>query len=242
MRRLFSIITILFVINIVVFAQDEVTLSTEVTDVITDEDIPNISKERKVTEFMGIPIDGTKREMTKQLKKKGFKTIYKALEGTFNGQKVYVFIHTNKDKKVWRIVLVTAVATNEGNIKILYNNLCRQFNSNSKYFRFPHSNIENCIIPNDESIYYNMSMQGKQYEAIFYQCLDTHLMYLYNRRLLKMETEEEAEEFKSNAGLLLEYLAYNQVWFTIHKEEYKPEYRIFLYYENGKNQDHGDDL
>ena len=241
MRRLFSTIAILFAINIAMLAQDDVASSIEVADSIKDE--LSLPKQRRVTEFMGIPIDGTKKEMIKQLKKKGFRHNYTepgALKGEFNGQEVYVFIHTNKDKKVWRIALTDVVATNESDIKIKFNNLCRQFNSNNKYF--PQSKVENYVIPNDESISYNMTMRGKRYDANFCQCLDTHLMYSRNIHLLKMETEKESEEFTSMIGLFLDYLAYNQVWFTIYKEDYKPKYRIVLYYENGKKQDLGKDL
>ena len=247
MKRFFSMIAILFAMNIAMFAQDDVAPPTEITDTLAEEDIPDVSEQRKVTEFMGIPIDGTKREMIKQLKKKGFKRSNiepEALKGEFNGQEVYVYIHTNKDKKVWRIALTDVVATNEGNIKILFNNLCRLFNSNSKYF--PHSEIENYIIPADESIYYNMSIQGKRYDAVFCQCFDANPVLLrfmlQQKKDVESMTEEETDEWYLMFKKYIAYRAYNRVGFTMDKEDYKHKYRIVLYYENGYNQDFGKDL
>lgn len=95
----------------------------------------NAVAQRDVTKFLGIPVDGTKTEMIRKLKAKGFKsTTYdrEVLEGEFNGYDVTVHIVTNNNK-VWRIGVADKNYTNETAIKIRFNNLCQQFQQNKKY-------------------------------------------------------------------------------------------------------------
>ena len=58
--------------------------------------------QNEVTKFLGIPIDGTKADMIQKLKAKGF--TYNAqiglLEGTFNGENVYILKSATKPLKV----------------------------------------------------------------------------------------------------------------------------------------------
>ena len=67
--------------------------------------------QKDVTQFLGIPVDGTKTEMVQKLKAKGFKynSTYDWLEGEFNGREVVLLIATNNNK-VWRV----AVRDNSG--------------------------------------------------------------------------------------------------------------------------------
>ena len=63
--------------------------------------------QQEVTKFLGIPVDGSRFKMIRQLKKKGFKRdLYspKVLVGEFNGMDVNVYIVTTK-KKVSRIMV-----------------------------------------------------------------------------------------------------------------------------------------
>lgn len=72
-----------------------------------------------VTKFLGIPVDGTKSEMTQKLKAKGFKAnAYDkdVLEGQFNGGSVNVYIVTNRDK-VCRIMVCDKNSVDESSIK-----------------------------------------------------------------------------------------------------------------------------
>ena len=84
------------------------------------------SAQRNVTKFLGIPIDGTKSAMIQKLKAKGF--TYDAtndvLSGEFNGRDVNLHVVTNNNK-VYRIMVVDAVGSSEGQIKIRFNTLCR---------------------------------------------------------------------------------------------------------------------
>lgn len=88
--------------------------------------------QKSVTQFLGIPVDGTKSEMIRKLKAKGFESSCydkEVLEGEFNGQDVNVFVVTNNNK-VYRIMLADKNNIDEANIKIRFNNLCDQFRNN----------------------------------------------------------------------------------------------------------------
>lgn len=126
----------------------------------------SIYAQQNVTKFLGIPVDGSKAAMIQKLKAKGF--TYNALtgdlEGTFNGEEVYISILTNKDK-VWRIAVIDKTTRDEGQIKIRYNNLCQQFEANPRYFKLN----ETQVLSNNEDISYGMTVNKKQYAAIYYQ-------------------------------------------------------------------------
>ncbi len=119
-----------------------------------------------VTKFMGIPVDGSKSDMIKKLKSKGFissELDKEILKGEFNGRDVYVVIATNNNK-VFRIVLRDKIFVDETSIKIRFNTLCLQFENNSKYIT-----TKEYSIPDHEDISYEMSVNKKRYEASFYQ-------------------------------------------------------------------------
>ena len=90
--------------------------------------------QKDVTQFLGIPVDGTKMEMVQKLKAKGFKynSTYDWLVGEFNGREVVLLIAANNNK-VWRVAVRDKWTTDEANIKIRFNALCRQFAKNEKY-------------------------------------------------------------------------------------------------------------
>lgn len=122
--------------------------------------------QNEVTKFLGIPIDGTKAAMIQKLKAKGF--TYNAqvglLEGTFNGEKVFVSIQTNKNK-VWRINVFDKTCRDETQIKIRFNKLCQQFDDNQKYYSLNGTQE----LSDDDDISYGMTIEHKQFEAIYYQ-------------------------------------------------------------------------
>ena len=91
-----------------------------------------LQAQNDVTRFLGIPVDGHKDEMIRQLKNKGFRsTAYDAdfLEGEFNGSNVRVYVVTNKNK-VCRIAVSDVNNVDETAIRIRFNTLCRQFSNN----------------------------------------------------------------------------------------------------------------
>ena len=121
--------------------------------------------QKEVTKSLGIPVDGSKSSMIQKLKNKGFVYDPSAdyLKGEFNGQQVDVFIATNNNK-VYRIMVCDKNTYDEGQIKIRYNTLCRQFANNQKYV--PISAEE---LSDRENISYEMTVHKKKYQATYVQ-------------------------------------------------------------------------
>lgn len=192
-----------------------------------------INAQTEVTKFLGIPIDGTKPEMIRKLKAKGFTESplnqylgEDVLEGEFNGYDVTVYVGTNKNK-VYRIMLLDNVYLSESQIKTRFNILVNQFENNENYY-----NSTDYTIPEDEDISYEMLVNNKRYEALFYQ--------------YKKPTDDEITEDMS----LYEYtsLLDNKraeslnrcVWFRIVQQGSR--YCICMYYDNELNKANGEDL
>lgn len=165
--------------------------------------------QNEVTKFLGIPVDGTKSAMIQKLKAKGFtyNQKYDIMEGEFNGEKVNIAIATNNNK-VWRIMVVDQTNRNETQIRIRFNNLLSQFENNSKYASYQ----SNAMIEENEDIGYGITVEKKQYQAVFFQ-------------------KQADGSINMN----------NVVWFMI-TEHFYSNYCILLFYENGNNQANGDDL
>lgn len=214
------------------------------------------AQERYVTHFLGIPVDGTKTEMIRKLREKGFRaSAVGDLEGEFNGREVYLNVVTNREK-VYRIVVRDAVSSGKTEIISRFNKLCRQFQGNSKYG----SLREDQAIPDGEDVYYEINVHDKRYEAVFYQqdptALDTAhfsgklaplLADRYSEDELANMTEDEREAL---ASLMAKYYALNlmtdavkrSVWFMIDKEGYN-QFRILMFYDNEYNSGNdGSDL
>ncbi len=185
--------------------------------------------------FLGIPVDGSKEQMIKELENKGFKynPQFENLSGTFNGIDSNIYISTNNGK-VDRVYVASNQVEDEASIRISYNNLLYQFKNNDKYFTLD----EPQPIPDDENISYEMLVHNKRYDAPFY---------------LKVNfTEDEIKEIEEKTSTMAEdeanlYLAKKtlenvsgQVWFTIH--EHYGKYFIGIYYDNLRNKANGEDL
>lgn len=210
--------------------------------------------QRDVTKFMGIPVDGFKPEMIKKLKEKGFvssandKSI---LEGEFNGTQVNVHIATNNNK-VYRIMLCDINLRGETDIKIRFNKLCQQFQSNSNYVSF----FDDYTIKDDENIAYEIAVNDKRYEAVFYQKPTTKdfidkdnrikekLLAMYSQQELDNPTEEIRQTIHNMYTLSLysemEIISKKLVWFMI--AEYYGQYYIAMFYDNEYNMANGEDL
>lgn len=205
-------------------------------------------EEKDVTKFLGIPVDGYKPAMIEKLKAKGFTSTTwdkDVLEGEFNGADVQVSIATNNNK-VWRIMLADKNNRGETDIKIRFNELCRQFGNNSRYT--PMTDEEQTI-PDDEDISYEITVNDKRYEAGFYQMPDSVTIYNESKQsLLSQYTQEQLDKPTKEISreIYLQYLfnklAYlnNKVWFMI--AEYASKYYICMYYDNGYNKADGEDL
>lgn len=207
--------------------------------------------QKDVTQFLGIPVDGSKTEMIQKLKAKGFhSTSYdnEVLKGEFNGTDVNVFVATNGNK-VCRIMLCDDKPVDERSIQIRFNKLCRQFESNPKYL-----SLGNELIPDNEDIAYEITVNNKRYEAIFYQ-INTELpdtariIEKVVPKLLEKYTyeeianpTEEIQKYKTEVILdyLIELCSKKPVWFMISKS--LGYYFISMFYDNEFNRANGEDL
>jgi hypothetical protein len=126
----------------------------------------NLFAQKNVTTFLGIPIDGTSKDMIQKLKDKGFTYSHKedALLGLFNGETVAIDIHTQGDK-VWRLVIEDMTTRSEEQIIARFNALVKQFEDDSNYM--PYEARQS--IRQDENLAYDMSERGLIYRAGFYQ-------------------------------------------------------------------------
>lgn len=209
-----------------------------------------------VTKFLGIPIDGTKREMISKLKDKGFKfnPSDELFKGEFNGREVNVHVVTNGNK-VYRIVVCDANTCDETSIRIRFNELCRQFEKNPKYL-----SIKDYTIPDDEDISYEMTVRDKRYEACFYQTysqvseelrdsIELRVMPILKNRFTAEELSNPTQEIKEEiVWMSLPYVldkidqcSKKVVWFMI-SELFVGKYYITMFYDNEYNRADGEDL
>lgn len=219
--------------------------------------------QKNITQFMGIPIDGTKSAMIQKLKAKGFK--YNAtddvLSGQFNGRNVFLRVVTNNNK-VYRIIVSDEVGTTEGEIKIRFNTLINQFENNRKYISF-----YNFKISSDEDVSYGITVLNKRYEADYYQISDKekdttgfsqwfseNLLDVYtsfynrlpdNLKQKNLSSEEqnsliESLESELLMNFILQKISHKSVWFMI-SESYG-YYYINIFYDNVLNRANGEDL
>ena len=200
--------------------------------------------QKDVTRFLGIPVDGSKSEMIKKLKEKGFVSSEfdkEILEGEFNGTDVYIHVVTNNNK-VYRIMVADRYGLNENEIIIRFNRLCSQFENNGKYVHFDEN-----FIPEGEDISYEMTVNSKRYQAVYYQIPDTaklksNFVEFISDRYTKEEVEGLSEE--ERVELIIEMIAAEipnrTVWFMI--DEAFGSYKILMYYDNEYNQANGEDL
>ena len=209
--------------------------------------------QKDVTTFLGIPIDGNKSEMKQKLIAKGYVPKKEGdneyLEGEFNGTDVHIFIGTNNNK-VYRIMVSDAKTQSEADIKIRFNKLVSQFKNNNKYIAF-----EDYTLSDSEDIEYEMTINKKIYDAVFYQFTDEEkmdtlamkkqamdeLLRKYTSEQLENPTEEIIQEGKTIALRMVMDIIYKKpVWFRIC--ELYGKYYITIFYDNEYNHANGEDL
>lgn len=113
--------------------------------------------------FLGIPIEGTKKEMIAKLQAKGYEynSYSDALTGEFNGQNVVISVQT-VNNRVWRIAVIDTNGRDEADIKIRFNNLLEQFSNNAKYIK-----VGGDRLTDTDDVSYQMTVKNKRYEALF---------------------------------------------------------------------------
>ena len=122
-----------------------------------------ISFAQKTIKFLGIPIEGTKKEMISKLQAKGYEydSYNDYLTGEFNGSNVTIRVHT-VNNQVWRLCIVDDWSSSETDIKIRYNKLFGQFSNNGKYI-----SVGKGKLTDNDNISYEMSINKKRFEATF---------------------------------------------------------------------------
>jgi len=204
--------------------------------------------QKDVTQFLDIPVDGYKPEMIEKLKSRGY-TINRQsediLDGEFNGTNVNIFIGTNNNK-VWRIAILDEYPTDETNIKIRFNTLIQQFLNNNRYSTQADSTISKYIIPKDEDMSYEMTVNNKRYEAVFHQKSVKYDSLTNVKDLLLAKDKLNEKEQEKVGDLIVEIFKESMnsmnkpVWFMI--EEKYGKYRILMFYENEYNKANGSGL
>ena len=206
-----------------------------------------LNRQKDVTRFLEIPIDGEKLEVVNKLKEKGFVPCQgdDILEGKFKGSDVYLYIATNDKDKVCRIIVRDKNFVGEEEIKERFNTLCNKFKYSSHYISFM-----NFDIPRGENISNEISENKKEYRAIFFQTLQKTDILKINSEIKSKITEicvEKGErtilEKECNKFLikyLLGLLLKKSVKIAI--SESNGQYYITMYYDNGYNKANGEDL
>lgn len=207
------------------------------------------SAQIEVTKFLGIPVDGNKQQMIQKIKEKGYlyNSNYDRLEGEFNGRDVFIYVVTNNNK-VYRILVEDAVYSSEGDIKIRFNTLLRQFeNNNQKYFSM---STEDGELSESEDISYEMTVNNKRYEAAFIQTNNTLDSVTLSKKMEEFNKENYGDDYlldmtdeqilDASIKFFLSLYIDNSVWFMIN-ERYG-RYGILLYYDNNRNRANGEEL
>lgn len=195
--------------------------------------------QKDVTKFLGIPVDGTKSAMIQKLKAKGFTEnpyVEGVLNGEFNGTDVNVHIVTNNNK-VYRIMVCDANTVGETDIRIRFNNLCRQFSKNPKY---KSASLEGYTISEDEDISYEMLAHNKRYEAVYFQIEERDSVAIKVKELFSADNYTDFKEQYAELTPLIESESKRVVWFMINERYGK--YQIIMYYDNEYNKTDGEDL
>ncbi len=190
--------------------------------------LANISfAQNDVTKFMGIPVDGSKKEMIKQLQSKGFKLVNKklgVLKGEFNGYDSEIYIKTNRNKVNGIYVCDRYSSTNEKNIISRFNRIVKQFCENENY-KIPFGcTIEDFLIPDSENqLWYNIKYNDKVYSAYFIQCPNYHITFYNNLNTDKFMSEYNSVFEKTPENLL----EYNKGWIEHAGIDYNEFYENF---------------
>ena len=208
--------------------------------------------QQDVTKFLGIPVDGSKTQMIKKLEAKGYKynPSTDMLSGEFNGRDVKISVVTNNNK-VYRIVVYDAYYTeSETSIRIKFNRLVEQFNSNKRYVS---ASFEDQKISDKEDVAYEISVKDKRYEAVFYQLpenmdstmweksMQAYIFSEYTQEQLEnMDEDGKKEVMVKTLFWAFEKISKKTVWFLI--DNRYGEYGIIMYYDNEYNRANGEDL
>ena len=195
--------------------------------------------------FLGIPIDGGKKEVISKLTELGFQKEYgeDILTGIFNGENVKLQISTNHGI-VDRIIVEYPSTSSNNDTRIKYNTLLSRFNRNAKYV----SLSPRAEIPVSENLALKLHDNSKYYDAAYF--------FLQNSTNTEDWKKYFAAEYCKRYSTPFESISYEEleealfclpktirsaingiVWFTITDVRH-----IAIYYDNLHNRPHGEDL
>ena len=123
-----------------------------------------VAQNDNTIKFLGIPVDGNKKEMISKLQAKGYEydSSSDALTGEFNGNNVIISVQT-VNNRVWRIAIIDEnINSDVPNIRIRYNRLFEQLSNNGKY-----EVANGSTLGEKEDISYEMTVHDKRYDAAF---------------------------------------------------------------------------
>ncbi len=139
-----------------------------------------IYAQRKVIEYMGIPIDGTKSEMIRKLQAKGGEYIsaFDWVEMKNGNRTSYITINTYNDK-VWRLVITPFgwPTSDEAKVKAHYNDLCNMCEGPLYY---PIREV--LPISDEENIAYEMKVHNKKYSIACFSIPYDYMELFWNDR------------------------------------------------------------
>lgn len=200
--------------------------------------------DERALKFMGIPVDGSEKDMVEGLNARGFSQYFDSyLTGLFNGEDVRLFIKTNHNL-VDRIKVEYPYCSEENDTRIKYNTLLSRFNRNAKYVSLnPRDEI-----PPQERIYRAILSNSRHYDVCFFYLFPeiepekwkAEFFAAYNKRYSKPVESlsyDELEEVLFCLPMSIRNSISGVVWFTI------PDiHHIIIYYDNIQNRPRGEDL
>lgn len=153
-----------------------------------------------VTEFLGVPVDGTKKEVFSALENKGFaKRDEETLNGNFLGKQCEVSVGLNEGK-VYVIYVLTGEAMDEDTARMEFNNLYMTFSINSSYSYGGGNSISH-----NEDLERFFSKENKSYYSWFHQIGDSSSKELEKRRVVIMLYRVDSNKYTVGLGYFNNY-------------------------------------
>lgn len=152
-----------------------------------------------VTEFLGVPVDGTKQEVFSALEKKGFTKVDEdTLSGNFLGKQCEVSVGLHSDK-VYVVYVLNEETLDGETAKMEFNNLFMTFSIDAEY-----SYGGGKSIPHNEDLESFFSKENKSYLCWFHQVGDGSTD-LEKRRVVIMLYRMEPNRYSVSLGYFNNY-------------------------------------
>lgn len=208
------------------------------------EPSPVFSSQDDPTTFLGIPIEGTRRNMEQRLLEAGFVLMDdNSFAGVYNDEPVVIIIHTY-NRKVCRLeVRESGEGMDENTAKARFNSLVRMYLEDKDYISLP----GNHNIPDNESVMEGLRFKNKLYQAVFAQrplaasfsqneAKAAALVKRLRKFLLQQSKKEDITRMLADCESFQRGFMNKAVWLTIvETERFSGRYHVITYYENVDN-------